>query len=197
MRQTNRKSAPGVRDGKVQKKNRTASSPDYYIHDSESLVIHRLRPKEGFYHAVSVTDVRRFIALIPDWDVAAQSVRAVVLTPGDDYCYGRYNNAGIIKLDAWPKHHHEVIPSRKAWLLNQMNIEAPVEAGYFVLRLTANQAKCFLLMGTFLHELGHHVDRMNTRSRLDAANGEPFAIAYEQRRQRELWDAYVREFGEP
>src|SRR4051794_30495920 len=100
MRHAQRKSAPGVKGGTVQKKNRTALSPDIYVHAFDSLVIQRERPQRGFYHAVSPTDVRRWIARIPDWNSTSSGIEAVVLTSGGDYCFGRYNNAGIVKLDA-------------------------------------------------------------------------------------------------
>ncbi len=197
MRLTVRKSAPGVRGGKTRKKNRTALSPDVYVHDFESLVVQRMRPAKGFYHAVTPTEVRRFVALIPDWNDAFSGVKAVILTPGDDECYGRYNNAGVVKLDAWPKDEDAYVPPRKEWLIRAMGIEEPHgDIGWF-LRLSRDQVRCFLLLGTFLHELGHHLDRISTRSQADASNGEPFAITYEHRRQQELWPAYCREFGPP
>jgi hypothetical protein len=197
MRLSARKSAPGVHGGKTQKKNRTALSPDIYEHDFESLVVQRIRPAKGFYHAITPTDVRRFVSIIPDWEHVSAGIRAVVLTPGNDHCFGRYNNVGIIKLDAWPKDEESYIPPRKDWLLRRMAIDEPYcEFGY-VLSLSRERVRCFLLMGTFLHELGHHIDRISTRSKADASNGEPFAIAYEMRRQQELWDAYCSEFGFP
>ncbi len=79
----------------------------------------------------------------------------------------------------------------KNWLLQK--IDAPSTEGAI---LRSRQVHAFLLLGTFLHELGHHVDRISTRSQVDESNGEPFAIAYELRRQKELWPAYIEEFGE-
>lgn len=193
MSQTiNRKSAPGVKDGKVQKKNRHALSPDIYEHEFDSLVVKRLRPSKGYYHAVSPTDVRRFIALIPDWAEASEGIKAIVFTPGGDWAYGRYNNAGIIKLDAWPKVEPFWPSDRKEWLLEQIGVQFTQEDGVL---LNPSQVRAFLLLGTFLHELGHHVNRMSTRSKWDAANGEPAAIAYELRRQRELLAPYLETFG--
>ncbi|RYG23660.1 hypothetical protein EON82_13340 [bacterium] len=197
MRLSARKSAPGVRGGKTRKKNRTALSPDIYEHEFDRLVVQRIRPAKGHYHAVSPTDVRRFAALIPDWETVSEGIRAVVLTPGGDDCFGRYHNAGVIKLDAWPKVETAYVPPRKEWLMRQLGIEEPHDDIGWFLHLSREQVRCFLLMGTFLHDLGHHIDRMTTRSKADASNGEPFAIAYEHRRQRELWEAFCREFGSP
>ncbi len=197
MRGGQRKSTPGVVDGRVKKKNRTALSPDPYESDLPSLEIRRMRPAKGYYHAVSVTDVRRMIALIPDWDEVAQGIRAVFLTPGGDDAYGRYNNAGIIKLDAWPRSGIDPVLDRKRWLLAQIGIDLGSLKEGDLVQMNRDQARCFLLLGTFLHEIGHHLDRMSTRSKRDAANGEAVAVAYEHRRQQELYPAYCAEFGVP
>jgi hypothetical protein len=192
MRGLARKSAPGVKGGKVQKKNRQALSPDIYEHDFEHIVFQRKRPAKGYFHPVSITDLKRFIDLIPDWEEAATKVRAIVLTPGHVWRAGQYDEVGVIKLDAWPKEETIYLGEPSRWLAEQMGFEVPAQSVF-----TPSQARCYQLLATLLHELGHHVDRMTTRAMKSCANGEPFAIAYELRRQRELWDAYVREFGMP
>ncbi len=50
-------------------------------------------------------------------------------------------------------------------------------------------------MDVFLHELGHHHDRMTTRSRSQAARGERYAETYANRYAERIWDAYQAEFG--
>ncbi len=54
--------------------------------------------------------------------------------------------------------------------------------------------KGFQLMHILLHELGHHHDRMTTKSQAEAARGEAFAEEYSLRRTDHLWNAYFREF---
>jgi hypothetical protein len=196
MRGLVRKSAPGVKGGKVQKKNRQELSPDIYEHDFEHIVFQRMRPLKGYYHAVTVTDVKRFIAIVPDWEEVAANVRAIVLTPGHPWRAGSYNEVGVIKLDAWPKFAPIWVGETDRWLLEQMGLEVKSE-GLTEVGLNRSKVRCYQLLGTLLHELGHHADRMGTRRKRSCANGEPFAVAYEHRRQRELWDAYVREFGAP
>jgi len=44
------------------------------------------------------------------------------------------------------------------------------------------------------HELGHHYDRMTTRSHRNIGRGEPFAEAYANRVLDELWLTYTRVF---
>jgi hypothetical protein len=155
-----------------------------------------MRPAKGYYHPVSITDVKRFIGIVPDWEEAAANVRAIVLTPGDAWVAGTYYDEGVIKLHAWPKLEEIIVGENDRWLVEQMGLEVKSDPKTKIV-LTPSQVRCYQLLGTLLHELGHHADRMGTRSKKMAANGEPFAIAYEHRRQRELWDAYVREFGAP
>jgi len=196
MRGVVRKSAPGVKAGKVQKKNRTALSPDIYEHDFERIVFHRMRPMKGYYHPVSVTDLKRFIRLIPDWDESFADIRAVVLTSGHEWRAGLYDVRSVIKLDAWPKEEEIWVGTTSRWLVEQMGVEI-LDKGDPYVRLTPSQVRCYQLLATFLHELGHHADRVGTRRKKDCGGGERFAVAYELRRQQELWDAYVREFGAP
>jgi hypothetical protein len=50
-------------------------------------------------------------------------------------------------------------------------------------------------MHVLLHELGHHHDRMTTRSRNEAARGESYAETYANRYADRIWEAYEAEFG--
>lgn len=45
----------------------------------------------------------------------------------------------------------------------------------------------FQLLHVLPHELGHHRDRMTTRSRISAARGEPFAERYANEVFERLW----------
>jgi len=64
-----------------------------------------------------------------------------------------------------------------------------------IVRWTETTAKAYQLLHVFLHELGHHHDRMTTRSRSTAARGEPYAETYAERYADRIWDAYEAEFG--
>ena len=180
----------------MQKKNRTALSPDIYEHDFDRIVFQRIRPAKGYYHPVSVTDLKRFIGIVPDWQEASAQVRAIVLTSGHTWRAGSYNEVGVIKLDAWPKLAGIVVGDTDRWLVERMGIAIPADQ-HAEVEFTQSQVRCYQLLGILLHELGHYADRMGSRKKKTCDNGEPFAIAYEHRRQRELWDAYVREFGMP
>lgn len=46
-----------------------------------------------------------------------------------------------------------------------------------------------------LHELGHHHDRMTTRSQFESSRGENYAEQYALRYADGIWDEYFRLFG--
>jgi hypothetical protein len=46
-----------------------------------------------------------------------------------------------------------------------------------------------------LHELGHHHDRMTTRSRRVGCRGEGYAEGYAWEYERLVWDRYLATFG--
>jgi len=50
-------------------------------------------------------------------------------------------------------------------------------------------------MHVLLHELGHHHDRMTTRSQVDAGRGELYAELYANKYMDRIWEDYVRVFG--
>lgn len=64
-------------------------------------------------------------------------------------------------------------------------------------RFTPAQAKAFLLLHVFLHELGHHVDRMESKTQRASRRGEPFAESYANATASFIWPAYLRVFGDP
>lgn len=198
----NRRTNPKVVDGRVQKKNNDRPTHNYYDHKEPELVIDRRRPGPGARHLLKVEDIKTFIAIIPDWEELSKGIDAIALLPYDEFVYGTYNLSGIIKLRAWPAQlwieMHLDVEARKDWLLKalQVDIEELTYGGYLV-KFTENQAKAFQLLGTFLHELGHHVDRMNCRRKHDCPGGEPFAIQFEHDMQQKIWSEFVKRFPLP
>ena len=97
----NRKSAPQVAKGRVQKKNNWKLCPDYY--DSPlpgTVVVDRKRPGEGFKHVLNKSDIYRFLELLPDWKNLAIGLNAVVIAPGERGTDG-YHVPGVVHVCAW------------------------------------------------------------------------------------------------
>ena len=65
----------------------------------------------------------------------------------------------------------------------------------FLCRFTEAQVKAYQLLHILLHELGHHHDRMTTRSQREAARGEDFAEQYALRYEQTIWERYVELFS--
>jgi hypothetical protein len=78
--------------------------------------------------------------------------------------------------------------------LERLDVVVRKRGPRLVTEWTEDQARAFQLLHVFLHELGHHVDRMTTRSRRDAARGEPFAESFARKVANLVWDDYVRLF---
>src|SRR5262245_25793183 len=95
-----RRTAPKVRDGKTQRKNRWRPTPNYYNTPQERTVIDRCRPGPGYRHALKKRDVERFVPLLPDWRELSVGLNAIVLASGRSDCDG-WHRPGIVAVCAW------------------------------------------------------------------------------------------------
>jgi hypothetical protein len=197
-----RKSAPKVQGGRVQHKNHWTRTPRYHRPEGSDVVIYRERPGEGYRHVLRQPDVEQFLALLPDWEALSEGLQAIVLAPGNPSCLG-WHNPGIVAVCAWER---ELI---QAWfpeffadhrsILERLGVEwEPIQEDgetRFLCKFTEQSVRGFLLMHVLLHELGHHHDRMNTRSRKDCGRGEDYAEQYALQHADQLWERYFRVFG--
>jgi hypothetical protein len=193
-----RLSAPGVRGGVVRRKNNWERSPDYDVTPQPFPFIDRQRPGLGYRHLLLKRDVRRFVALLPDWPALSEGLNAVVLAPGSRRYLG-YQRPGLVALCAWERQVERLwdadFVAEHRVVLDVLGV--PTEpCGWDVLcRFTEGTARAFQLLHVLLHEFGHHHDQMTTRSRRCSCRGEDFAERYALDRSLDLFAAYVREFG--
>jgi hypothetical protein len=203
MSRFHRKTAPGVRAGRTLRKNNWALSAAS-DRSGRVPVIDRQRPGPGYRHLLLKRDIERFVQLIPDWDKLAVGLDVIVLTDGRYTCDGWYNQ-GVIGLPAWPVNLRYGV--KKSWLNDHRafleRIEARIEhdkdePGEFIVHWTPNTARAYQLCHVFLHELGHHADRMHTRTKTDnGPRGEPFAEDYAFDLEARVLERYFEEFGLP
>jgi len=199
MARYHRRTAPKVKDGKVQKKNRTDRSPGYRNYNEPGLVLDRVNPGPGFRHVLRKRDVERFLTLLPDWSELSRGLDVILLAPGEAQLYG-WQRSGCVAVCAWPRaiiedwslafaQAHRVALDRLA-----VRVEALARKR---LRIHWTEAgiRGFQLMVVLLHELGHHHDQMTTRSQWRAERGECYADAYAERYAERIWDRYLDEFG--
>jgi len=198
-RRGNRKSAPKVRDGKVQKKNRTELSLHYKNYVQNETMIDRLSPGTGYRHYLLKRDVAKFIGILPDWDELSKGLDAIILAPGNSDTLG-WHVPGLVAVCAWERE------LTSEWMsgfvedhrpvLDRLGVRIESRSGDedFV-HWTEASIKGFQLMHILLHELGHHHDRMTTRWQTESSRGEQFAEDYALRYADRIWDAYFKLFG--
>ena len=193
-----RKTAPKVRNGKVQRKNRWQLSPHYSLAEPGRPVIERHRPGVDGRHLLRKRDVERFVEILPDWQELSRGLKAILLTSDHDDCMGWYAE-GIVAICSWSRElagrwDHDFVVEH-AEVMERLGVEwEKVDGDTDYVHWTENSARGFQLMHIFLHELGHHHDRMTTASELHTGRGEGYAERYANEYADRIWDDYFRIF---
>ena len=199
MRSYQRKSTPRVIAGQVQKKNAWGRSlSDYYDVPQRFPIIDRKRPGEGYRHVLTKRHIYDFIDLLPDWDALSSGLNALVLAPGEWNTDG-YHIPGVVHVCAWETgfwrthsaEHHEAHRD----ILERLSVPSERKSdGYVLCKFTEGTVRAYQLLHVLLHELGHHHDRMTTRSQVRTGRGEAYAESYARRHEALIWDRYWKVF---
>jgi hypothetical protein len=215
-----RRTAMRVRDGRVLKKNNwRLDARDYHALPQDEIRLDRRRPPEGSRHLITIAELRRYVALLPDWDDVAVGLDAIVLDSATD-CAG-WCAPGVVAICAWPhdlwdwwpaqmvdEHRHilDLLEVQRVPLdasrehqelrdeLTALGVEVTAAPGDLELRWTEPQARAYQLLHILPHELGHHHDRITSRRQRTAGRGEPYAEAYANRVLEQVWPTYMRTF---
>jgi hypothetical protein len=195
----NRRTATKVKDGRVQRKNNCRpTGHDGYILDRES-------PGRGFCHVVSKRDLQAFFDLIPDWGRYSERLERIVLVARDESCDGAYEffhreETGAIFLHAWREDLWIDLTvsyfDSHRYILEAIGVSFDRQDDCVTCRFTEGQARAFMLLHVFMHELGHHYDRIHQKH-LGASKGEEYAERFANVRFEQLFTEYVRVFGHP
>jgi hypothetical protein len=196
VRGRNRRGALRVRDGRVQRKNNwVEDKADYHVWRQPEVRLDRRAPGAGYRHVLTIAQLRRFIALLPQWDAMSTDLDAIVLDAGEPVNMGWYQE-GVIGLRAWSDRLW--FETEREWVeanqhvLSLLEVVPEKRGGCWRLEWTEAQARAFTLLDVLPHEIGHHVDRLRTRSRRSPARGEPYA----ERFARDVFDAVWPVYGE-
>lgn len=189
-----------MRAGRVQKKNNwVADRGDYFAWPQSEIRLDRRAPGVGYRHVITVPQLRKFIGLLPSWDEVAVGLDAIVIDAGHDEAMGTYDD-GVVFLHAWPAHSGFWFESDHDWnrenevLLSLLDVKIDEQDGRVGLLWTEAQARAFMLLDVLPHELGHHHDRMTTRSKR-LGRGEPYAERYAREVLERVWPTYLRHFA--
>ncbi len=190
----NRKTAMKVQGGRVLRKNNwRRDRDDLWIPRRDEVRLVRESPGEGFRHLLTVAQVRAFLERLPIWEEVAVGLRAVILEPGSPTTLG-WHNTSVVALCAWERalwwpDADPGFVEDHAHLLDAFGVERERLSDRLELRWTEAQARAFQLLHVLPHELGHHRDRMTTRSRR-VSRGEPYAERYADEVFELLWPGY-------
>ena len=192
-----RRTTPKVTGGKVQKKNRHAPTPNYWNTVQSVPAIDKERPGRGYRHLLTKKDILEFIEIVPEWDELSTGLDAVLLAPGEYDLDGWYDD-GVIGICAWNRdiwvkvskpyyREHEEVFSR-------LDVESERQDYFHVCKFTEATARAYQLLHVFLHELGHHHDRMTTKRKMFTGRGERYAEDWAIKYEQIVWDSYLKKF---
>ena len=198
MNPTHRKTTPKVVEGAVLRKNNHVLTSNYWNTVQQDVIIDVEKPGKGYKHFLKKRDVIQFIELIPEWEIISQGLDAIVLTSSDIDCDGYYDNQGVVCISAWEKEQDLRLSKSyyadHAALFSRLGIKSSkVNKGYLC-EFSVDQIKAYQLLHILLHELGHHFDRMQTKSKYCSARGENFAEEYAYRIEKQIWFDYQTAF---
>ncbi len=194
----NRKTATKVKNGRVQKKNRQEPTPNYWNTRQEELQLDIEKPGKGYKHFLKKRDIVKFLELLPNWEELNVELDAVILARGGGED-GWYSD-GVVAICAWEKDKtvslcKEYFNEHKK-IFDRLNLEYEVKANAVVCHFTEDQIRAYQLLHIFLHELGHHHDRISTKDRLDnAPRGEKYAEDYALKYEKIIWTRFFEEFN--
>lgn len=193
----NRRTAPKVVDGKVQRKNRQA------LTSCKTTIIDRESPRHGFKHVVSKQDLFTFIDLISDWDRLSERLERIVLaapsTADARHIFYHGDRTAAIELyawdqDLWVELNRSYFDSHRH-IFDRLGVSYDIKDDEAICRFTDSQARAFMLLHVFMHELGHHYDRLNQKHRL-SIRGEDYAERFANNRFDQFFMEYVKVFGD-
>jgi len=198
MRHQKIKTTPRVKNGSVHKKNNHNLTPNYWNTTQSNVIVDVEKPGKGYKHFLKKKDIIQFIEIIPNWAELSEGLDAIVLINGRWSADGYYSYSGVIEISAWEK-EQDIFLNDKYYLDHQSIfdrlgvIATKKENGYFC-EFNPEQIKAYQLLHILLHELGHHHDRMNTKSKRVCARGEDYAENYAFEYEKKMWMDYQNTF---
>ncbi|NQU75569.1 MAG: hypothetical protein HQ546_04540 [Planctomycetes bacterium] len=197
MARYQRKTAPKVKGGKVQRKNRWQDSPSAFNNPGPYPAFERERPGVGYRHLIRKRELYEFVDLLPDWDELSKGLKAIILAGGEDGCHG-WHDRGVVGICAWDRSiiwedpDPEFLAAHEG-ILSKLGVDSYEDwEGLLHTYFDERTAKAFQLVHVFVHEMGHHHDMMTTRPQRAPARGESYAEEYARKHEDEILQKYWR-----
>jgi len=192
----NRKSTPKVKDGRVQKKNRHERTPNYWNTRQVVLQLDVKNPGKGYKHFLKKNDIIQFLEILPHWEEIENEFDAIILSEGGGPD-GWYEN-GVVAICAWDKNmtrsfNKDYFNDHKD-IFERLGLSYEIKKDGVICNFNESQIKAYLLLHILLHEIGHHHDRINTKSKIASAKGENYAEDYAKKYEKIIWNKYFETF---
>lgn len=192
-----RKTATKVKNGKVQQKNNHKLTPNYWNKSKEEIQIDIEKPGKGYKHFLKKRDIKNFLEILPNRNEIDIEFNAVLLARGSNYTDGWYYN-GVIAICAWEKEMTREFNMSYFYahknIFDRLGVKHTIRKNYVICDFTENQIKAYLLLHILLHEIGHHHDRVNTKSKKRCSKGEEYAESYALKYEKIIWSKYFEVF---
>lgn len=193
-----RRTATRIKKGSVQKKNRHTKTPNYWNTYQDEIQIDIENPGKGYKHFLKKKDIKQFLEILPNRKEIDIELDAIVLSRGNYYRDGYYKD-GVICICAWKKnltmeYNLNYFDAHKS-IFYKLGVKYTIKKDYVICDFTENQIKAYQLLHILLHELGHHHDRVNTKSKKHCARGESYAETYAFKYEEIIWNKYFEFFS--
>jgi len=199
MNRQSKKVTPKVVDGTVRKKNRHALTPTYWNTKQSIPVIDKEDPGPGYKHFLTKKDILEFIEIIPDWGELSIGLNGILLAEGHPTAQGLHSaRHGVIEICAWERDKWiEVMPEFYEGhqnILDRLGVECEKKKKHYICKFDDKSIRAFQLLHIFLHELGHHHDKITTTKKRHCGRGERYAEAYSVKYESIIWNKYFDKF---
>ena len=204
MRNVSRTTTPRVKNGKVQRKNRTQNTELAGLLDNSRFNVIRFKPDGPYFHPVRQPEVYRFVELIPDWTQISKGLSACVLNKdGDDVQQGASYERSYhaIWIDPFPKSlstiwSHAFFTAHKTFVERLgARVEFAESSSNITIHWTESQARAWQLLHLFLYELKVHAEYITLAKNRRFEHSNSVAEAYAFQTAEIIWDPYESEFG--
>lgn len=192
-----RRTKPKLKLGNENKRNRMVVSRRYENIEQGVIIIDKEEAGYGYKHLLDKKEIMEFVEIIPEWGKLSEGLNIILLAKGSDYSDG-WHSRGKIAIRAWEKDLWKEVSSNyfneHKMVFDKLEVKYESKDDGYVLYFNENKAKAFQLLHIFMHELGHHYDRMTTRYKASSSRGELFAEQYANNYLASLWDLYIQKF---
>lgn len=167
--------------------------PNLWFTNKTMPIIDKEAPGKGYRHFLSKKEIIQFIYLLPEWNRISNGLTIIKLVKGVDGSDGWYTGT-TLAINAWERELWRRVPPdyylEHKDIFKRLNVECCKQGKEYLCKFDTLSIKAFQLLHVFLHELGHHLDKITTKSQRESSRGEEFAEWYAYKFETIIWDRY-------